>query len=54
MVGDGGQESSHLSLRTPSPSPPQPRASIFGLANESYQPPWVVCGPGKEEGYRDY
>lgn len=39
------------SFLDPSPLPhTHPRAPVFGLTSESYQPPWVVCGSDREKG----
>lgn len=46
----GNKESSNHSLDPLSSS--HPRAFVFSLTNESYQPPWVVCGSGREKDTR--
>lgn len=43
-----GTKRVQIILWTPLPYS-HPRASVFSLTNESYQPPWVVCGSGREK-----
>ena len=45
-IGDGSIKGSNPTTTLPSTPP---RVPVFGLTSESYQPPWVVGGLGREE-----